>query len=886
MSLAQLHFASAPPGSDGTGPRFTAVSPGVPDALLQEAEQLLAYEPPHDAPPHPTPAELSAFPGAFSHSVLADGSRLLARTVCTGTEPGQDRATFHAHAVHLPADAALSAGPPPISSWDSPQWAVGTPVGGAPTPLRRPPESRSFDRRELVAFAASRSPWLAGFFAALRPSAGEPAAPQLVLVERDSADVARWIALASTVLPPEDAHRLTFTTYTRHPRLARQQIIGVPPADARGLTGQEHRYRVLDCTVGLPAPPFAPATPAPPTAPVADAWAEIAVHVWLGRAPELFAEAATLPGGRFAPGPLAVAALCSGISPGTNGRTAAAIWVSEHANTLDGERLHRVVDALISAAEDRTPAETAALAHLFTALDGRAPATTTAPLGVLVLTEAVRAPGSGPGLSDLRLSSLPDDLRQRLAAELAPELRVGIEGFTGTADAADRTDGADPEPDPEPDTKSDTSRPVELLRLAEQLGVDCTDLLPGLTRRLSRALISDPEAACTPAVRAALDEHFDLRTLLLGELDALAAGDPPAAVRLLGRTALSVTGVQSLPHLRMCARAADSSSPDADRVAALRSLLRACGVSPFADPLVLRTAVRLVWDGATPTPGEARTMLADTGSDAHRTADTWPALVHAALEGPGDSPDSPDLAHDLLRSFPGELEPRVRGALLLLEFAGDLRDGRAAAGWTDRALALRAGAEPVEPGVLAQVFGTVARHLLSEQRPEGELYALVHSGDPDLTAAYLAVAHEDGIRDRLRTVPAFLADCFTTWTALPGANETWDRTRTTLLDKVLRPVVRTLPAEDIAAVERCLERTGSRKADEFRAWNRPGALSRLGLRFGGRGRGRAAAVVEQPLPAPEGADATQGFPAAEGFPASGGAGADTTEQPRPDGHRA
>ena len=882
MSLAQLHYASAPPGPDGTGARFTAVTPGVPDSLLREAEQLIAYDPPDDAPPHPTPAELSTFPRAFSHSVLSDGSRLLASTVCTGAEPGGDRATFHTHAVHLPADAAPLAGPPPISAWDSPQWAVGTPAGGAPAPLQRLPESRNFDRRELVAFAASRSPWLPGFFAALRPSAGERTAPQLVLVERDSADVARWIALASTVLPPEDAHRLTFTTYTRQPRLARQQIIGVLPADARGLTGQDHRYRVLDCTVGPPAPPFAPATSVPPSAPVADAWAEIAVHVWLGRAPELFAEAATLPGGRFAPGPLAVAALCSGISPGANGRTAAATWVSEHANTLDGQWLHRVVDALSTATEDRTPAETAALARLFTALDGRAPATTTAPLGVLVLTEAVRAPGSGLDLSDLRLSSLPDDLRRRLATELAPELRAGIDGFTGAADSADATDrtdrtdgadkadradsGADTESDTEPDTASDTSRPVELLRLAELLGVDCTDLLPGLTRRLSRALISDPEAACTPAVRAALDEHFDLRTLLLSELDGLAADDPPAAVRLIGRTALPVTGVQSLPHLRMCARAADPSSPDADRVAVLRSLLRACGVSPFADPLVLRTAVRLVWDGGTPTPGEARTMLTETGSDAHRTAGTWPALVHAALEGPGDSPDSPDLAHDLLRSFPGELEPRVRGALLLLEFAGDLRDGRAAAGWTDRALALRAGAEPVEPGVLAQAFGTVAHHLLSEQRPEGELYALVHSGDPDLTTAYLAVAHEDGVRDRLRTVPAFMADCFTTWTALPGANQTWDRTRTTLLDKVLRPVVRTLPADDIAAVERCLERTGSRKADEFRAWNRPGALSRLGLRFGGRGRGRTPAA-EQPLPAAEGTSA------------------DATEEARPDGHR-
>ncbi|MCZ9345396.1 hypothetical protein NGM37_47420, partial [Streptomyces sp. TRM76130] len=41
MSLAQLHYTSAPPGPDGSGFRFTAVGPGVPQALLREAEQLI-----------------------------------------------------------------------------------------------------------------------------------------------------------------------------------------------------------------------------------------------------------------------------------------------------------------------------------------------------------------------------------------------------------------------------------------------------------------------------------------------------------------------------------------------------------------------------------------------------------------------------------------------------------------------------------------------------------------------------------------------------------------------------------------------------------------------------------------------------------------------------
>ncbi|MDX3850709.1 GTPase-associated protein 1-related protein [Streptomyces sp. AK02-01A] len=816
MSLAQWHYTSAPPGPDGSGFRFTAVTPGLPDELLKEVEQLIGYEPPHDAPSQPTDTELAALPEAFSHSVLSDGTRLLARTVPTGADHSGRGGNFHAHAVRLPASTALStgAGSTPISAWNSPQWATVTPVGGVPAPLEAPPAGRSFDRRELVTFAASRAPWLAVFFAGLRELSEEAAAPRIVLVERDSEDVARWIALASAVLPGAAVHRLTFTTYTRRPHLAGQQILGVLPEDARSLAGQDHLCRVLD-----------PAGPAP-AGPVADTWAVIAARVWLARAPELFTEAAALPGGPLTAGPLAVAALCAGIAPEAAGRAAAADWARKHTDALDDQRLRQLVDALCAPAEDRTPAETAALAGLLTALDGRAPAATTAPLAALVLTEAVRAPASGTpsagtGLSGHRLPALPEDLKRRLAAELAPELRAGIVGRPG-----DEPGGAG----------TDTSRPVELLRVAELLGMDSADLLPGLAQRLAHALIADPEPAYTPAVRTVLEEHFDLRTALLSRLDALAADDPPAAARLLARTSLPFDGIQTLPHLRMCAEAPAPAPDGGDRVTALHSVLRAAGASPLADPLVLRTAVRLVWDGGTPTASEARLMLAESGSDAHRAAGTWSALVKAALDGPGDRADAPELAHDLLRSFPEELEPRVRGALQLLDFARDLRAGRTGSGWTARALTLRSAAEPVEPGVLLEVFGTLARALLSEERPEGELYALAHCGDTDLTSAYRRAAHEEWLRDRLRTVPAHAADCFTAWTSLPGANRTWDEIRTTLLDKVLRPVVRTLPAEDLAAVERHLERTGGRRAEEFRTWNRPGALGRLGLRLGGRGR--------------------------------------------------
>ncbi|MFJ4918573.1 GTPase-associated protein 1-related protein [Streptomyces sp. NPDC088725] len=808
MSLAQLHYTSAPPGPDGSGFRFTAVTPGLPPSLLTEAERLLGYEAPSDASRSPSPAELASFPQVFSHSVLSDGSRLLARTVPTGAGHADGPDNFHAHVVVLPPGTGLPGGALPITAWNSARWVAETPQGGVPAQLEGLPASGHLGRDALIGFAASRASLLADFFAGLRQLGGEAPARQMVLIERDSADVARWIALASTALPHPSADRLTFTTYTRQPRLAGQQIIGVLPEDARahGLTGHDHRYRVHDCVNPGPAQPSS------------DAWAEIAARVWLGRAPELFAEAAALPGEPCSAGALAFVALRAEVTVGSQGRTEAALWAREHARALDEDQLSRLVEALCAPADDRTSAESAALTGLFTALSGWAPEAATTALGALALTTAARIPNPGLDLTELR--ELPAAQLTSLADILAPELREGITQDTGQ------------------DYWQDVLRPVELLRVAVALNVDCADLLPGLADRLARALLAAPEAAYTPAVATVLEEHFELRTALLSRLDALAVADPLAAVRLLSATPLASTGVQVLPQLRMCAGAPWLPAEDGgDRGTALRSALRACGVSPFNDPLVLRTAVRLVWQDSVPTAGEALRMLGETGSDAHRVAGTWRVLVQAALEGASDD-DAPQLAHDLLRCFPDELSPRVRGALLLLEFTKDLGSGSAAPPWTSRALTLRADAEPVEPALLVQVFTTLAHRLLSEDRPDGELYALIHSGDPDLLAAYTGAAQEDRVRDRLRTSPAYAADCFIAWSSLPGANRAWDGVRTTLLDKVLRPAVRALPEGDVASVEQTLQRAGAHRAEEFRTWNRPGALSRLGRRFGALGRSR------------------------------------------------
>ncbi|MER6253751.1 GTPase-associated protein 1-related protein [Streptomyces sp. NPDC001584] len=803
MNLAQLHYTSAPPGPDGSGFRFTAVSPGVPAALLREAEQLIGYEPPRDAPPRPGPKELAAFPQALSLNVLADGSRLLARSVYTGADYSGRWGNFHAHAVHLPqpAGSGPAVGELPITAWGSPQWAAATPEAGAPV-LAAVPAPGRLDRAALAAFVAARAPWLAAFFADVRRLGEDPGAPQIVLVEADSESVARWIMLACSVLPHQRGQWLTFTTYTRRPQVARQQIIGVMPEDGPGLAGQEHRYRVYDATRAA-----APAAPGEP-----DVWADTAARVWQAQRQDLVAEVRRLASGPYDAGPLAALALAADIALPSPGRTAAADWAAGHRDALDGVRLHALALALGRPAGDRDPAEIAAAGRLLAALDGWAPPTVCEPLVALTLTEAVRT--GAPPAALPTAGALGAAVRGRLAAELEPGLRAALGG-----------------PAAEP------AHPAGLLRVASVLGVDVSDLLPGTARQLALALLTDPEPAYGAGVRAALAELPGLRALVLDRLDSLAAGDPAAGRRLFERTALRPTAADARPHLRMCAEAAAAGVPAPDRVGALNALLAHSGVSLYAEPLVLRTAMRLVWDGDPPGAGEAGLVLMATGAQVHREAGTWELLVQAAVRAPAGDSEAAELAPELLGQFQEEIPARLRPSLLLLELALNLRSGSAGGGWVRQALDLRS-LDP-EPGPRESAYAALCARLLAGDRPDSELRALIESNDAELLAAYRAAARTPAVRDRLRLDPGYAADCFTVWSSQPQAGPAWQEARTDLLDGVLRPAVRGLAAAELAELEQSLARLGGRWADEFRGWQRPGAFGRLRERFAGRRSGGA-----------------------------------------------
>ncbi|WP_416958719.1 GTPase-associated protein 1-related protein [Streptomyces sp. Agncl-13] len=821
---AQLHYASAPSGSEDSGPRFTAVGAEVPPGVLREAERLLGYEPPPDSPQQPDAEQLKRFPTVFGFSELADGGRLLSRSVCTGTDWAGGPVSFHTHAVLLPAGTRLPDGVLPISTWESPRWAESAPPDGGPDPVGRVEPSGLLRKEALVPFAVSRAGRLAAFFADLRAVAADPRAGQIVVVEHDSADVARWIALACTVLPREQAHRLTFTTYARDPRQARQQLVGALPSSEP--VADDERYRVHNCTGRQPS------------GPVADTWAEVCARIWRAGRPDLFHnDPEDL-------GPLVVSALVAGIDLRTDARAAAASWAAEQLDALPDEGLTALVAGLcggpvphLGSRSATLPgeAEQVALAALLARLDGRVTAAVSAPLAARVLASAVLAHGPVPVL---RAGSLTARAHDDLARDLAPSLRAGI---------ADTHEPA-------------VGRPLALLRAADLLDVDCQDQLPELAERLARELVgasatslSDgdtkpspeptgrraggepPAVGCPPALLDAVHTHPGLRVALFGSLDTLAVAEPASVAGVLKGSGLPLDLQQSgFPHLRMCVAPAGSQ----DRLDRFHGLLRTAGVSPLADPSVLRTALRLTWPGGElPNGREASLLLKELGSDTHRAAGTRESLIEAALSASPEDRDIPALATDLLRCFTTELGPGRRSALRLLEFTGVLGTGNEGEEWVGRALSLKAdAAEPVPDTVVERVFEALAWRLLEGTAPENELYSLARSAEPRLLAAYERAGRSDRVGERLRTEPAYAAARFCDWSAFPGTYQAWDETRTALLAKVLRPVVRAMSGKDQDEVEAALDRAGRGKLDAYRAWNRPGALGRLAGRLSGRGR--------------------------------------------------
>ncbi|MFJ4415439.1 GTPase-associated protein 1-related protein [Streptomyces sp. NPDC088925] len=721
--------------------------------------------------------------------VLPGGARVLTRLSAQG-------GGVAAHSVHLPAGARLPGGRAPVAFLDAPGWGSGDPLGA------EPPLSSS-----LGDFARARAPWVAAFLEGVREvltrdGAGAPDAEgtayeggvPFLVAEKEPSLVARWIALACAVLPPERAGSLSFTTYgPREAARSGRLVVGVPLGTAPAVAGQ----RLLDGAL-------------PPGEPVTDLWAAGAAWLWREGRPALAAGARPALDG-FA---LVAAAHREGLTIPAPVRA----LLPDALDALPASELPDAVGALTDLLGAKAPAsdaEAAGLARVWARLEDRAPLHVSAPLAGAVLMALVADRPTGvpvPGATSLTASG-----RAALAARLGPRLREAV---------------AEPTLGPR--------RSVALLQAAAVLGVEIAGpVLADVADRLVAAVTRVPaekEALPVPGALAGLPE---LCAVLLPRLERYAAREPLAAQALLDVVDVPLdAAVRPVPHLRMCAGAASARALALDAVAAWDELLRTSRPSWSTEPALLSTALRLVWTEQPPGLAEMAHILEAADSDSHRAAGTWREAVAAAERGgtgtEAEAAAGRALAAHLFRSFPAELTPRTRARLRLLELAGDIAEGRGT-DWAEQAVALREPGEVAESsGLLAHVYAVLGAAVLRQPgSPEGELYGLARSGDPELLAAYRQAAQSAGFGERLRADPATAAGCFVDWTAHPGAGPAWEATSTALLDDVLRPALRSASRAHLTALTTALLAGGPHRVSAFETWHQRTRASRWRRLLGG-----------------------------------------------------
>lgn len=272
MSLHQAYYTSCKTGWSGEGFQFNALSPALDRGLLGRLVDLCQYEPPPSQPSIPTDEDLAAFPVNFFFQLLADGSAVLGREVYVGKGFDGRFGNFFAHL--LITDSALQdfAGARPIEFWKSPTW-VQTPSSEKDLPEPEQPVRRThiLDPDDLDQFfrEGGREAYLPAFFTAVESALAS--GRRIVLVEPESEGVARWVALATLILPPALVLRFSFCTYHKNPERSGALLVGTTADSQFQFAPQQIRfqYYVLDFVKGR----FSPALETSPfSAALAAAW--------------------------------------------------------------------------------------------------------------------------------------------------------------------------------------------------------------------------------------------------------------------------------------------------------------------------------------------------------------------------------------------------------------------------------------------------------------------------------------------------------------------------------------------------------------------------------------------------------------------------------------
>jgi GTPase-associated protein 1, C-terminal domain/GTPase-associated protein 1, N-terminal domain type 2/GTPase-associated protein 1, middle domain len=818
MIPLELHYTSAEQGLGGSpGFQFVKLSPGLDPGICRQIESLLAYEPPRTAPSQPTPAQIADFPIALSHTLLADGAAVLCNATYTGTDYSGRFGNFYAHALYLPGGPGDLGTTLPIDTWGSPSWRTTLSAAGLPAAHSMEP-GVLIARDVLLAFTSERRDQLAAVLTDIMNSFGRHRR-QVILAEDDAATVALWIATACHSLPRPLAQRLTFTTYTRRPYHASQQVVGIMPGADFAFTHTDltARYRV-HAQPGQASPPTEPAT-----------WAVTAAALWLAGRPELFDEAyagVTVRGddpGEVWPdtltGQLAATALAAGADLPQAAVAAAVAWATANVGARRNGWFWPDLAAGIAGSPDSVPL--ADLARLCQRADALHPPDVTAPLLAAYLSrlpaEIAKDAAPDPGAIGWIVGRLHRDPDLARVAGVREPLQAALSGDVRIRQA------------------------LLLLRIADAAGIED----PGRVGEtvLGPALLAGGESAAEVAAFLRDTANAGLRTRVLDFLEDAARGsDGRAAARLVSGVAshwLASADLSDFPLLGTATRLAAAGSPGT--MAAFR---HAAGLLPADGPYGLRYAYGLTWPDQPPTLREACELA--SGEEALRVleipgaAETFVRLIRDA---PVIGPEAIRLA-SLLRTQITPRDPRDRPLLDLVAMTGRLR---------------AAAAQPGDAG-LAQEMPRTALHLLAAWPYSGpprdaaatallalltepsrlenggpvaraELQALVASGAADLIAAF-AERVRVILPDGLTRSPRLHANCFVIWRLEHGrpGDEAWPAVRDSLMADLLAPAARRMDDTTRQQTARLIAEQSPGLSNEWLQLIQPrGPMARLSL---------------------------------------------------------
>lgn len=354
MTLLQMHYTSCEHGLSGhSGFQFCAMSPGVPEAVIREVEQLTAYEPPLALRASGT-GDAAEYPVNLIHAYSEfNGSAIIAHVVFTGVDFSNRSGNYFAHSL-VSEDAQADLGALlPVELWAAPFWQARQEPGTVLLPLPAPPAPGSISAQAIGDLLAGRPDHAAQLGLLLTAVADAmDSGQQVLLVESDTAAVCRWIAAVCYLLGPKLGRHLTFATYSHDPRRCRTHVVGTVADSASVRVSAGTVFQTFDLAGGrlpeLLASPVAALLAGTGVAGSAELWRLAAA---LGELPDSLDESFPV---------LASAALLLGRALTEQELDAAVHWLATGAHQVSDEHRVSAVRALLRQDRGRLPVQRAA----------------------------------------------------------------------------------------------------------------------------------------------------------------------------------------------------------------------------------------------------------------------------------------------------------------------------------------------------------------------------------------------------------------------------------------------------------------------------------------------------------------------------------------------